>query len=77
MTNLLIHEAGMLKHGEIMPKAETLQRSGATELLGEALARGSLCTSDFSQGDHLAMVEWKLEDVRAHFNVTPLATPMY
>jgi hypothetical protein len=77
MTNLLIHEAGMLKHGEIMPKAETLQRPGATELLGEALARGAMCTSDFSQGDHLAMTEWKLEDVRAHFHVTPLATPMF
>ena len=38
MTNLLIHEAGMLKHGEILPRAESLERPGATELLGEALA---------------------------------------
>jgi hypothetical protein len=77
MTNLLIHEAGMLKHGAIMPKAESLERSGATELLGEALARGAQCTSDFSQIDHLAMTGWPLEDVRAHFNVGALATPMF
>ena len=77
MTNLLIHEAGMLKHGEIMPKAESLERPGATELLGEALARGAQCTSDFSQIDHLSMASWPLDDVRAHFNVVPLATPMF
>jgi hypothetical protein len=77
MTNLLIHEAGMLKHGEIMPKAESLGRPGATELLGEALARGAACVGDFSQADHLSMVERPLEEVRARYNVTPLAVPMY
>jgi len=77
MTNLLIHEAGMLKHGEIMPKAESLERPGATELLGEALARGAQCTADFSQIDHLSMATWPLADVRAHFNVIPLITPMF
>jgi hypothetical protein len=77
MTNLLIHEAGMLKHGEIMPKSQTLQWDGATELLGEALARGAQCTSDFSQTDHLSMASWPLFDVRAHFNVVPLAKPMF
>jgi hypothetical protein len=77
ITNLVIHEAGLLKHGEIRPKSATLQRPGATELLGEALARGAACTSDFSQGDHLAMASWPLEEVRARFNVAPLATPMF
>jgi hypothetical protein len=77
MTNLLIHEAGMLKHGEIMPKSETLRREGATELLGEALARGAQTMGDFSQADHLTMATWPLEDVRAHYNVVPLAHPMY
>lgn len=75
VTNLVIHEAGLLKHGEIMPKASTLQRPGATRLLGEALARGAQCSSDFSQADHLAMAEWMLTDVRAHFNVVALAHP--
>jgi hypothetical protein len=77
MTNLLIHEAGMLKHGEIMPKSESLLRPGATELLGEALARGAACTGDFSQADHLSLASEPLEEVRARFNVTPLSTPMY
>ena len=77
MTNLLIHEAGMLKHGEIMPKAETLERPGATELLGEALERGAACSDDFSQADHLALAELPLADVRAQFGVAPLRVPMY
>jgi hypothetical protein len=45
-------------------------------LLGEALARGAQCTSDFSQADHLSMAAWPLDDVRAHFRVVPLAHPM-
>jgi len=77
MTNLLIHEAGMLKHGAILPKSESLERPGATGLLGEALARGAQCTSDFSQTDHLSMASWSLEAVRDHFNVVPLTTPMF
>ena len=75
VTNLVIHEAGLLKHGAIMPKASTLQRPGATRLLGEALARGAQCTSDFSQAEHLAMAEWTLAEVHSHYNVVPLAHP--
>jgi hypothetical protein len=75
MTNLLIHEAGMLKHGEIMPKSESLRRPGATELLGEALERGARCTADFSQIEHLTMADWPLQQVRDFFGVTPLAAP--
>jgi hypothetical protein len=69
LANLAIHEAGLLKHGEIMPKAETLTRPGATELLGEALWRGAQCTSDFSQAEHLEFASWSLEEVRTHFGV--------
>jgi hypothetical protein len=77
MTNLLIHEAGMLKHGEIMPMPESLQRPGATELLGEALARGAACSTDFSQIEHLTMADWPIAQVRDFFNVLPLAVPQY
>jgi hypothetical protein len=69
IANLTIHEAGLLRHGEIMPKAETLTRPGATDLLGEALWRGSQCTADFSQADHLVMADWPLNNVRADFGV--------
>src|SRR4029450_13184561 len=74
IANLAIHEAGIIQHGAIMPKTSTLTRVGATDLLGEALYRGSQCTSDFSQADHLAMADWSLDDVRAHFGVPALAT---
>jgi len=76
VTNLVIHEAGLLKHGEIQPKASTMTRTGATELVGEAFGRGARCTSDFSQADHLAMADWPLEAVRAHYNVVPMLNPM-
>ncbi|MEX2100853.1 MAG: Coq4 family protein [Acidimicrobiia bacterium] len=73
IANLAIHEAGIVQHGAIMPKTSTLERPGATDLLGEALHRGSRCTADFSQADHLVMADWSLDDVRAHFGVQPLA----
>ena len=71
IANLAIHEAGIIQHGAIMPKTNTLARPGATDLMGEALWRGAQCTADFSQADHLAMAEWALDDVRAHFGVPP------
>ena len=55
----------------LMPKAETLTRPGATELVGEALWRGAQCTSDFSQAEHLEFAPWALEEVRVHFGVPP------
>jgi hypothetical protein len=67
--NLVIHEAGLVQHGEIMPKAATLSRPGAAELVGDAFHRGAQCTSDFSQAEHLTMVDWPLAEVRAHFGV--------
>ena len=74
IANLAIHEAGLVQHGAIVPKAATLTRPGATELLGEALWRGAQCSADFSQADHLVMAEWTLDEVRAHFGVP--APPM-
>jgi ubiquinone biosynthesis protein Coq4 len=71
IANLAIHEAGLVQHGDIQPKAATLSRPGATDLLGEAFHRGAQCTSDFSQAEHLTMVDWPLADVRAHFGVPP------
>jgi len=71
IANLAIHEAGIIRHGAIMPKTSTLTRPGASDLMGEALWRGAQCTSDFSQTDHLAMAHWELDHVRAHFCVPP------
>jgi hypothetical protein len=76
VANLVIHEAGLLKHGEIMPKASTMTRAGATDLVGEALSRGARCTSDLSQADHLSMADWPLASVRSYYNVVPRTEPM-
>ena len=67
--NLVIHEAGLVQHGDIAPKAATLSRPGAADLVGEAFHRGAQCMSDFSQAEHLTMVNWLLADVRSHFGV--------
>ena len=74
MTNLLIHEAGMLKHGEIMPKAESLERPGATELLGEASGTRRAMHSGFQPDRSPLDGDWPIDDVRAHFGVP--APPM-
>ena len=38
----------------------------------QALARGVATTGDFAAADHLAMAEWPLAEVRAHYGVPPL-----
>ena len=50
VANLVIHEAGLLKHGEIAPKASTLTRDGATDLLGEAFAARRALHQRFQPG---------------------------
>ncbi len=75
LSSLAIHEAGMSRLADFQPKESTMSRPGAADLVGEAFERGNLCTSDFSRIDHLSMVEWPIEEVRAHFGVVPLAGP--
>jgi hypothetical protein len=76
VANLVIHEAGLLHHGAIEPKASTMTRAGATDLVGEAFQRGARCSQDFSQAEHLSMADWPLESVRAHYGVVPMVNPM-
>lgn len=72
LTNLAIHEAGVIQLGDIAPKTGTLGRSGVADTFARALARGSRCTADFATADHLAMAQWPLEQVRVRFGVPPL-----
>jgi len=74
LSSLVIHEAGMARLADFTAKEATLSRPGAADLLGEAFERGNRCTSDFSRIDHLAMADWTLSDVRAHFGVNPSAS---
>ena len=84
MTNLLIHEAGLLKHGsttqfipyggDIYPDADgqgALHLPGAASMLGEAFERGSAVHGDFSQIDHLGIAHRPLAEIRAEYGVVP------
>ncbi len=84
MANLLIHEAGLLKHGsssQFIPYGGDIYRDadgqgvlhldGAADMLGEALERGAAVRRDFSQIDHLAMAHRQLADIRLEFGVRP------
>jgi hypothetical protein len=76
LVTLSIHESGVLNHGAIRAKVSTLDRQGVPELFGEGLERGSQCSVDLSQVDHMALVELPLDQVREQFNVVPLACPV-
>lgn len=84
MTNLLIHEAGLLKHGgttqfipyggDIYPDAQgqgALHLPGAADMLGEAFERGAAVNRDFSQINHLEMAHRQVADIRADYGVVP------
>ncbi len=69
--NLLIHEAGVLDPGGFAPKAASLLRPGAIDMLGEAFERGAKCRADFIHIDHFALASWSLEEVREEYGVVP------
>lgn len=69
--NLAVHEAGFLGVGGLSPKAATLTRAGAPEMLAHAMNRGAACTRDFTTADHLAMTSLPIEEVRARYGVPP------
>ncbi len=84
MANLLIHEAGLLKHGstsqfipyggDIYPDAQgqgVMHLPGAADMFGEALERGAATTKDFSHIDHLAIAHRQLVDIREEYGVIP------
>ena len=72
LLTMSIHESGVLNHGDIRAKVATLDRQGVPEFLGEGLERGSKCTVDLSQVDHLSIAHLPLEQVRKQFSVEPL-----
>jgi hypothetical protein len=50
-------------------ETETLSLDGASELLGQEMARGAKCTADFSLVDHFALAPLPLAEVRRRFGV--------
>lgn len=84
MANVLIHEAGLIKHGtsaQFVPfggapypgpdgQFGALSLPGAADLVAESFARGAACTSDFSRADHLSLAHLPLAEVRERYQVT-------
>jgi hypothetical protein len=70
LASLVIHEAGFGRPTSL-PNAETetLSLDGASELLGQEMARGAKCTEDFSLVDHFALAPLPLAEVRRRFGV--------
>ncbi|MFN8027337.1 MAG: hypothetical protein U0W40_13565 [Acidimicrobiia bacterium] len=86
MANLMIHEAGMIKHGhdehaQFVPNGAAiyadadgegaLHLPGAADELAEALVRGGQVRGDFSQIDHLAIAHRPLVEIREEYHVVP------
>ncbi len=72
---LVLHESGLSAFDDIVPKASTLERPYAAELLGREMARGERTTADFAWANHLAMAERPLEAVRAEYGVVAPEDP--
>jgi len=72
LLTMSIHESGVLNHGNIRAKVATLDRTGVPEFLGEGLRRGTHCTVDLSQVDHLSIAHLPLDEVRKNFSIVPL-----
>lgn len=70
--NLSVHEAGIVSNESVTGKTATLARPGAADFVARAMWRGAQCTGDFTEIDHLALVEVPLDEVRARFGVPPL-----
>ena len=54
---------------------DVLLRPGAIDLLGQEIARGAACSSDFALVDHIALAPLPLEEVRARYGVRPPVDP--
>ncbi len=76
LSSFIIHEAGFGTPSTIPVAQEAvLVRPGAIDLLGQELARGAACTSDFALVDHLVLAPLPLEEVRARFGVQAPVNP--
>lgn len=69
--NVMIHETGITPEGYEAHEA-ALKDPENVELLVQAMERGRATKIDFSTGDHLSMIDWPIEDVRAHYGVPAL-----
>ncbi len=69
--NVMIHETGITPESYKAHEA-ALKDPANIEMMVRAMERGRATERDFSVGDHLSMIDWPLEDVRAAYGVPPL-----
>ncbi|MEI7623231.1 MAG: hypothetical protein WCJ88_06720 [Actinomycetes bacterium] len=62
-------ELGLFNSDSFEGKSDILDRDGALELMVEGFVRGSHCTGDFSEMDHLADAHCAVEEIRERFGV--------
>jgi len=68
---VMIHETGILLEGYTEGEAP-LKNPENIELMVRAMDRGRMTEIDFSNGDHVSMIDWPIEDVRAHYGIPAL-----
>ena len=69
--SVMIHETGILLEGYTEGEPP-LRNPENIELIMRAMDRGRETKIDFSTGEHLSIIDWPIEDVRAHFGIPAL-----
>jgi hypothetical protein len=71
IVSLAALELGLFNSESFEGKTDILDRDGALELMVEGFVRGSHCTGDFSEMDHLGEAHCTVEEIRERFGVLP------
>ena len=69
VVSLAALELGLFNSEDFEGKLDILDRDGALELMVEGFIRGSHCTGDFSEMDHLADAHCTVEEIRQRYGV--------
>ena len=69
--NVMIHETGITPEN-YKAHESALKDAANIDLMVRAMERGRDTKLDFSNGDHLSMIEWPIDEVRAHYGVPAL-----
>jgi len=69
--NVMIHETGITPENYEAHES-ALKDAANIDLMVRAMERGRDTKLDFSNGDHLSMIEWPIDEVRAHYGVPAL-----
>ena len=69
IVSLAALELGFFTSENFEAKTDILDRDGALELMVEGFVRGSHCTGDFSEMDHLGEAHCTVEEIRERYGV--------